>query len=377
MVSILQSHPLLKILNNALIDLPSPSSLSRWWNFGSILGFCLGVQLVTGVLLAIWFVGDPSLAFFSVSHLGKDVTLGWLVRIIHANGARFFFIALYMHTARGLYYGSYQFHLTWAVGVVLIFLVIAAAFLGYVLPWGQISFWGARVITGLFSAVPFLGPEIVTWLWGRFAVDRATLTRFFALHFLVPFLASALALVHLLFLHQTGSNNPLGLSLNADKIPFHPYFTSKDLLGIYSLILISLLLCTQSPWMLRDPENFIEANPLVTPPHIQPEWYFLFAYAILRSIPNKLGGVVALVLSILMLLTLTALPSQPLRGFISLPPGQWLFWIWSASVITLTWIGARRVEEPYILCGQLFTCLYFLYFVSLPPTFQIWNLASR
>jgi ubiquinol-cytochrome c reductase cytochrome b subunit len=373
MHSLIKTHPLLKIINHSLIDLPSPRALSRWWNFGSLLGLCLGVQIVTGLFLAIHFVDDISLAFERVSHLNRDVNLGWMLRAIHANGASVFFICLYLHTGRGLYYGSYRFHLTWRVGTIILLGVIAAAFMGYVLPWGQISFWGATVITNLFSAIPYFGREIVNWIWGGFAVDKATLTRFFAFHFLIPFLVAALVIVHLLFLHQTGSNNPLGLRLNADKIPFHPYFSTKDLFGflitIVSLVLVALLV----PWIFGDPENFIPANPLVTPVHIQPEWYFLFAYAILRSIPNKLGGVLALAGAIIILLILPLTPLTKFQGFSSYPINKTYFWIMVNIVLLLTWIGARPVEDPFIIIGQILTVLYFSYFFVFYIFQKLWD----
>jgi len=373
MHSLIKTHPLLKIINHSLIDLPSPRALSRWWNFGSLLGLCLGVQIVTGLFLAIHFVDDISLAFERVSHLNRDVNLGWMLRAIHANGASVFFICLYLHTGRGLYYGSYRFHLTWRVGTIILLGVIAAAFMGYVLPWGQISFWGATVITNLFSAIPYFGREIVNWIWGGFAVDKATLTRFFAFHFLIPFLVAALVIVHLLFLHQTGSNNPLGLRLNADKIPFHPYFSTKDLFGflitIVGLVLVALLV----PWIFGDPENFIPANPLVTPVHIQPEWYFLFAYAILRSIPNKLGGVLALAGAIIILLILPLTPLTKFQGFSSYPINKTYFWIMVNIVLLLTWIGARPVEDPFIIIGQILTVLYFSYFFVFYIFQKLWD----
>lgn len=373
MVSLRQSHPLLKIANNALIDLPTPSRISTFWNFGSLLGLTLGIQLLSGIFLAIHFVGDTSLAFERVSHIQRDVNFGWLLRITHANAASFFFINLYLHTGRGLYYGSYRFHLTWRVGTIIILAVMATAFIGYVLPWGQISFWGATVITNLFSAIPYFGPEIVNWIWGGFAVDNATLTRFFAFHFLMPFVVVALVLTHLLFLHQSGSHNPLGLRLHSDKIPFHPYFSLKDLSGFVLLFLSLFFLVLFYPWLLGDPENFIPANPLVTPVHIQPEWYFLFAYAILRSIPNKLGGVIALAGSILILLILPLFPATKFRSYQFYPVNKVYFWSLVNIVLLLTWIGARPVEEPYVLTGQILTVLYFAYFFTAWAAQALWD----
>lgn len=285
----------------------------------------------------------------------------------------FFFICLYLHTGRGIYYGSYLFLHTWSIGVIIIFLVIGTAFLGYVLPWGQISFWGATVITNLASAIPYVGTDLVQWLWGGFAVDNATLTRFFTFHFLFPFIVAAAVIVHLLFLHQTGSNNPLGLPNNIDKIPFHHYFTLKDLFGILVLIAALLLLTLLDPYLLGDPDNFIPANPLVTPAHIQPEWYFLFAYAILRSIPNKLGGVVSLVLSIAILLILPFTHKGKFRRLTFYPINQVIFWSLVSIVFLLTWIGARPVEDPYILTGQVLTVLYFSYYILSPLSIMWWD----
>ena len=366
-------HPLFKIINNALVDLPAPSNISAWWNFGSLLGLCLIVQILTGLFLAIHYTADIETAFNSVNHICRDVNYGWLLRTLHANGASFFFICLYIHAGRGIYYGSYLYTPTWTVGVILLFLVIGTAFIGYVLPWGQMSFWGATVITNLLSAVPYLGIDLVQWLWGGFAVDNATLTRFFTFHFLFPFIVAGLTIIHLLFLHQTGSNNPLGINRNIDKIPFHPYFSFKDIFGFIIIIALLILLTLISPYGLGDPDNFIPANPLVTPPHIQPEWYFLFAYAILRSIPNKLGGVIALVLSIAILLILPFTNIRKFRGIQYYPVNQVLFWIIVTTVILLTWIGARPVEDPYILTGQILTVVYFAYYLINPIVTKMWD----
>jgi len=363
MMPISKSHPALKIINNAVIDLPRPSTLSTWWNFGSLLGLCLICQLISGLFLAIHFTGRVGLAFETVRHISRDVNIGWFLRCLHANGARIFFICLYAHIGRGIYYSSFRFQETWAIGVILLLLVIAAAFLGYVLPWGQISFWGTTVITSLLSAIPYIGEDVVIWLWGGFSVNNPTLTRFFVFHFLVPFVVAALATIHLLFLHQTGSNNPLGVSLNSDKVPFHPYFSWKDLRGF---IIISFWLGRVvfiAPWLFGDPENFIPANPLVTPLHIQPEWYFLFAYAILRSIPNKLGGVVALGLAVLILLILPFTLKSKFLNMAFYPLRKLYFWRIIITVILLTWVGARPVEQPYVLVGQILRAYYFRYYV--------------
>nr|YP_009945250.1 cytochrome b [Leptopeza flavipes]QOE17375.1 cytochrome b [Leptopeza flavipes] len=367
------SHPLFSIMNNALVDLPAPINISAWWNFGSLLGLCLIIQIATGLFLAMHYTADINMAFNSVTHICRDVNYGWLLRTLHANGASFFFICLYLHIGRGMYYGSFLFTPTWLAGVLLLFLVMGTAFMGYVLPWGQMSFWGATVITNLLSAIPYLGPDLVQWVWGGFAVDNATLTRFFTFHFILPFIVAAMTMIHLLFLHQTGSNNPLGVNSNSDKIPFHPYFSFKDIVGFIIMIMMLIMLTLINPYLLGDPDNFIPANPLVTPIHIQPEWYFLFAYAILRSIPNKLGGVIALVLSIAILVILPFTHLSKFRGIQFYPINQFLFWLMTMTVILLTWIGARPVEDPYILLGQVLTIVYFSYFIINPIITKWWD----
>nr|YP_009469755.1 cytochrome b [Sceptuchus simplex]AVE15715.1 cytochrome b [Sceptuchus simplex] len=367
-----KTHPLIKITNNALIDLPSPANISSMWNFGSLLGLCLGIQIITGLFLAMHYSAHIDLAFSSVAHICRDVNYGWLLRTLHANGASMFFICIYLHIGRGMYYGSYKLYFTWMTGVVILFLVMATAFMGYVLPWGQMSFWGATVITNLLSAIPYLGIELVQWVWGGFAVDNATLNRFFTFHFVLPFIVAATVMVHLLFLHQTGSNNPLGLNSDLDKIPFHPYFTFKDIFGFIILFTLLVLVSLKEPYILGDPDNFTPANPLVTPVHIQPEWYFLFAYAILRSIPNKLGGVIALVMSIAILFSLPLTIANS-RGLQYYPINQFMFWSMVSIVILLTWIGARPVEDPYILTGQILTVLYFTYYILNPLIINLWD----
>lgn len=369
----IKNNSLLNPIYNRLINLPSPSNINSIWNFGSLLGLILVIQVLTGLFLAIHFSPRTILAFESVIHICRDVNNGWMLRVAHSNGASFFFIFIYIHIGRGIYFNSYELISTWVRGIVILFLLIGTAFLGYVLPWGQISFWGATVITNLLSAIPYIGEKIVLWLWGGFAVDNPTLNRFFTIHFLLPFILIALILFHLIFLHETGSSNPIGLPMNNDKIPFYPYFLIKDFIGYILFAIVFSIIIIILPYILNDPDNFIPANPINTPLHIQPEWYFLFAYSILRAIPNKLGGVIALVSSILILVILPIFPSTYIKGMQFYPITQHIFWMWLSTCVLLTWIGIKPVEDPYIGIRQFLTIIYFLLFLSLPLSQQIWD----
>lgn len=347
-----------------MVDLPSPASLSFFWNFGSLLGLFLFFQILTGLFLAIHFSGRIYISFDRVIHIIRDVNYGWLLRILHANGARFFFLFIYFHIGRGIYYGSYQFYRVWLSGSTIFLLSIATAFLGYVLPWGQISFWAATVITNLLSAIPYLGVILVEWVWGGFSVGNSTLTRFFAFHFILPFIILFLVIIHLFFLHKSGSRNPLGSNRNFDKIVFHPYFSIKDLFGYFIWGIFFIIICLNIPYIFMDVENFIPSNPIVTPVHIQPEWYFLFAYAILRSIPRKIGGVVALLLSILVLYLFPFIYNRNIRSTYFYPVVKFSFWIFVVNIIILTWVGACEVETPFIEIGKIFRFLYFFIYLE-------------
>nr|WEV93799.1 cytochrome b [Haritalodes derogata] len=368
-----KTHPIIKIINGSLIDLPTPSNISSLWNFGSLLAMCLMIQIITGLFLTMYYTANIELAFYSVNYICRNVNYGWLIRTLHANGASFFFICIYIHIGRGIYYESFNLKYTWMVGVIILFLLMATAFMGYVLPWGQMSFWGATVITNLLSAIPYLGTTLVNWIWGGFAIDNATLTRFYTFHFILPFIILMMTMIHLLFLHQTGSNNPLGINSNLDKIPFHPFFTYKDMIGFILILFMLIMLTLTNPYLLGDPDNFTPANPLVTPVHIQPEWYFLFAYAILRSIPNKLGGVIALILSILILIILPLTFWKKIQGIQFYPLNQIMFWLMVSTIMLLTWIGARPVEDPYIITGQTLTVIYFSYYILNPMISIYWD----
>nr|BCG67182.1 cytochrome b [Amblyomma testudinarium] len=356
---------MLKLIN-PLINLPTPSNISYMWNFGSLLGMCLIMQIMSGFFLAMSFSSDILTAFSMISHIQRDVNFGWLIRSIHANGASLFFIFIYIHIGRGIYYSSFFFYKVWISGTIIIFILMATAFLGYILPWGQMSFWGATVITNLISAIPYLGQSIIHWVWGGFSVDNNTLIRFFSLHFILPFILMMMSMIHIMLIHEKGSSNPIGTILNIDKIPFHPYFTIKDLLGVMIFMIPFLFLIMLFPYKLMDAENFNMANPMITPPHIQPEWYFLFAYAILRSIPNKLGGVIALILSILIIIFLPFMMKNKLSSFYFNNLKKLNFWFLINIFMLLTYLGAMPIEYPYDMMSKILTSLYFMMFIIFP-----------
>nr|YP_009827238.1 cytochrome b [Trichopria drosophilae]QIV21178.1 cytochrome b [Trichopria drosophilae] len=364
---------LFKILINSLIKLPTPINISIWWNFGSLLGLCMIIQILSGIFLSFHYCANIYISFNSIIHIMNDINYGWMIRLIHMNGASMFFLFLYIHIFRGIYYCSYILMNTWMIGTIILLMIMMTAFMGYVLPWGQMSFWGATVITNLLSAIPYLGNMIVEWLWGGFSINNPTLNRFYSLHFMLPFIILFLIIFHLMFLHETGSNNPMGLNSNYWKIKFHLYFTIKDLLIYMIMIMMFILICLINPYMLNDPENFIMANSMITPIHIQPEWYFLFAYAILRSIPNKLGGVMALLFSILILMILPFLNKMKIKSFKFYFFNQILFFIFFNITILLTWIGMKSIEYPFILIGQILTILYFMYFFFNYYLMKMWN----
>jgi len=363
------NRPIINLLNDHLIDYPTPVNINYLWNFGSMAGIFLVVQIITGIFLAMHYTPHVDLAFLSVEHIMRDVNNGWLVRYLHANGASMFFGVVYIHVARGIYYGSYQKPrgFVWAAGVVILILMMATAFMGYVLPWGQMSFWAATVITNLFSAFPIVGEPIVAWLWGGFSVDNATLNRFFSFHYLLPFLIVGAVLAHLAVLHQNGSNNPLGVHSGIDKIPFYPYFIIKDLFSWVVAFVFYFGFVFFAPNYLGHTDNYIEANAMVTPAHIVPEWYFLPFYAILRSIPHKLGGVIAMFAALLVLFLLPYLNTSEIRSSSFRPIHRQFFWLLVLDYFVLGWIGGCAPETPYLEIGQIATFFYFFYFLFIVP----------
>ena len=372
---ILKSHALLRLVNSYVIDSPQPANISYLWNFGSLLATCLGIQILTGVFLAMHYTPHVDFAFNSVEHIMRDVNAGYILRYTHANVASFFFIFVYIHIARGLYYSSYKAPrtLVWTIGVIIFILMIATGFLGYVLPYGQMSLWGATVITNLFSAIPFFGHDLVELIWGGFSVSNATLNRFFSLHFLLPFVLAALAIAHLMALHVHGSNNPNGISNNGDRLPMHPYFTFKDLVTILLFFLLLSIMVFYYPNMLGHSDNYIPANPMSTPSTIVPEWYLLPFYAILRSIPNKLLGVIAMFGSLLILLILPLTDVSRVRGNQFRPAMKLFFWFFVINFFILLWIGSQHPNTPYVEIGQIATAFYFLWFIFIVPVIGLYE----
>jgi ubiquinol-cytochrome c reductase cytochrome b subunit len=355
--------PIISIINDHIVDYPTPINLNYFWGFGSLAGMCLVIQILTGVCLAMHYTPHVDLAFNSIEHIMRDVNNGWILRYAHANGASMFFIMVYIHIGRGLYYTSYGYPrlFLWYSGVVIFILMMATAFMGYVLPWGQMSFWGATVITNLFSAIPYVGESISFWLWGGFSVDNATLNRFFSLHYLLPFLIAGLAIVHLALLHLEGSSNPLGVCTKTDKISFYPYFYLKDLFGFIVFLLFFSYFLFFEPNLMGHPDNYIRANALVTPTHIVPEWYFLPFYAILRSIPDKLGGVLCMGLALVIFFFVPFIYTNNVKGPQFKPIFSFFFWCFVGNILLLGWLGGQVVEEPFITVSQCSTIFYFSY----------------
>lgn len=370
---LLKSNKLLSVVNSYVVDSPQPSNLSYMWNFGSLLATCLGLQIVTGIILAMHYTPNVDLAFISVEHIMRDVNYGWLIRYLHANGASFFFIFVYLHIARGMYYGSYKSPriLPWSIGVIILVLMMGTAFLGYVLPYGQMSLWGATVITNMLSAIPWIGQDFVEFVWGGFSVNNATLNRFFSLHYLLPFILAALAILHLMTLHVNGSSNPLGISSNSDRIPMHPYYMFKDLITIFLFFLVIGFFVFYYPNAMGHSDNYIPANPMQTPPSIVPEWYLLPYYAILRSIPNKLLGVIAMLASLLILLAMPILDTSRVRGSQFRPLMRFAFWVFVTDFFYLMYLGSQHAEEPYVTLGAIATALYFGWFIVLLPVIGV------
>jgi ubiquinol-cytochrome c reductase cytochrome b subunit len=363
--------PVFSFLKHSAVDYPTPRNLNYWWNFGSLAGFFLLVQIITGIILSMHYTAHVDHAFDSIEHIMRNVNHGWLIRYIHMNGASFFFIVVYIHIFRGLYYGSYKAprEMLWWLGIIILLLMMATAFMGYVLPWGQMSFWGATVITNLFSAIPLIGDNITQWLWGGYSVDNPTLSRFYTLHFLFPFLIVGVVVLHIVALHTHGSNNPLGIDRKGpqDSIPFHPFYTIKDLFGLSFALTIFFAVVFFAPDFLGHPDNYIPADPLKTPAHIVPEWYFLPFYAILRAIPDKLGGVIAMFSAIFVLFLLPWLDTSKVRSATFRPIYKILFWIFLIDAIVLGWVGSKPAEGIYIIISRLATFYYFLHFLILLP----------
>lgn len=372
--SFIKNNIIFKIIYNSFINLPTPCNINIWWNFGSILGICLIIQIITGLILSIHYCPNTNFAFNSIIHIIQNVNYGWFIRLIHINGASIFFLCIYIHIGRGIYYNSFKLIKPWLVGIIIFIITIATAFIGYILPWGQISFWGATVITNLISTIPYFGQLIVEWIWGGYSIRNPTLNRFFSLHFILPFIILRLVIIHLIFIHESGSNNPLGTDRNLNKISFHPYFTWKDLIGFCLILSIFILINIINPFIISDPENFILANSIITPIHIQPEWYFLFAYTILRSIPNKLGGVIALLISILIIIIIPFININNLQSSKFYPINQIYFWSFVRIILILTYLGSQPIEFPFTKIRQIITINYFLFYFIFFFLIKIWDI---
>nr|AKN10629.1 cytochrome b [Seison sp. MS-2015] len=373
MLSIRKKHSLLKIVNSFLVDLPAPMNFNHFYSFGSILGVILCLQLVTGIFLSFQFTADTGISFESVVHMMRDVNWGWLLRVVHANGASLFFLFVYIHMGRGLYYGSYNLKMSWNMGVVIYVLLVVTAFLGYVLPWGQMSFWAATVIINLVSAIPYLGTELVEWVWGGFGVSNPTLVRFFSFHYVLPFVVLVVVCLHCFFLHVETSTNPLGVNSKGMKVSFHVFYSYKDIFGFTVVFFVLLFIVLFYPFIFMDPENFIPANPMVTPVHIQPEWYFLFIYAMLRCIPSKLGGFVVVILAIVVFLCSHVIFSSFIWGVNFFFVGKMMFWGFVSNFFMLSWLGSCAVEYPYDVLSLVFTLVYFGYFFSMSVLFYFYK----
>nr|ALO64706.1 cytochrome b [Sphecodes ephippius] len=372
-IKLMKLNKMLLIFNNSLIKLPTPSNINMMWNWGSILGLFLLIQIVSGLFLSMHYCPNINYAFQSIIHIMKNVEFGWWLRLIHMNGASFFFISMFLHISRGIYYNSFKLVDVWLVGLIILIMSMATAFLGYVLPWGQMSFWGATVITNLLSAIPYIGKLLVEWIWGGFSINNATLNRFYSFHFILPFIILLLVIIHLFYLHTYGSNNPIGTNSKYYVISFNPYFLLKDIFGYMMIIYIFLIITLKFPYHLGDPDNFIMANPMVTPEHIKPEWYFLFAYTILRIIPNKFGGVLGLLMSILILLLLPIMNNNYMSSSKFYFLSKISFWIFILSFIMLTWLGGQLIEFPFINMSMSFTLIYFNYFILTPYLNSMWD----
>nr|QNO34140.1 cytochrome b [Osmia pedicornis] len=370
---IFKSNKFLNIIYSSFNIHPTPVNINYLWNFGSILGILLLIQIISGFILSMHYCPNINYAFDSIIYIMKNVNSGWLFRYIHLNGASFYFLCMYLHISRNIFYQCYSSQHVWNIGIIILLTSMGTAFMGYVLPWGQMSFWGATVITNLLSAIPYIGPMIVEWIWGGFSINNATLNRFFSLHFILPLMIMIMVIMHLYFLHMTGSNNPMGTNSNIYKIPFHSYFSAKDIFGFFLIFWLFSFIILQNPNMLNDPDNWSIANPMNTPQHIKPEWYFLFAYSILRAIPNKLGGVLALLFSILILFILPLMMNHKFKTNKFYPLNNFLFWFFINNFIILTWLGSQVIDYPYTMINLIFTNMYFMFFILNMYIMKFWD----